>query len=264
MSQSTHSIVKFRNRLTFFGLIITFVFYLLRPSGQLGIYLTTAAAIPSLLIILYALRSVIISLGGGPQLLAYRLLFLGVLSATIGQLLWFLFSLTGQTNFANTIPTIFFLITYIANFLGFLRLSLVFSVKVKEFPGVIVGFSILGIILYHISHAATPINFNPISSVFILGDVVRVVVIAMLLQMVVIYQGGLLGRYWLSIFVGNIFIIMGNFSSAVYNIDYFAGNWPYTLIDLIFVGGYLFVAHGFYGISDSIRQAQRMILSHKK
>lgn len=264
MKQYKISILQFRNFLTAFGTVVTLILYIFQIGGILGGYFTTIISIIALCFVLYGLGSVISALGGGPKKPSFQLIFFGILSSQVGLILWTIFTLTGNLKSANTIPPLFYIATYFLNFIGFLRLGMVSQIKVRDFMGVIIGFGVLGLTILTIANASHPVTLNLISSGFLIGDVLRIIIIALLLQMVVIYQGGLLGRYWLSIFVGNMFIFIGNFAASILTSEYMSGRWPYPLIDLIFIGGYLFVAHGFYGIGDSIRFAQKQIREHRK
>lgn len=264
MQKNNLSISTFRNFITVCGIVATIAFYGLRLEGLTGSYFSTAVSILGLFIVLFSLKSLLTTLGNGPLYSGFRFIFLGILCSELGMILWAWFMLSGSLKLANQVPTFLFFATYILNFIGFLKLAITIKVDVQKFWGMIVSFSILGIILTTIANAAHSNGSNIINTAFVMGDFLRLVVISLTLQMVVIYQGGLLSRYWLSIFIGNLFIIIGNFSSAVLFKEYSAAIWPYTLIDLIFVGGYLFVAHGYYGIGDSVRLAQKKITEYSK
>lgn len=264
MTISRPSIFAFRTFVTIFGAAVTLIYYLFQIQGTTSSYLTTAISLFALITVLFSLKVVISTLGAGPQQLGFRLIFVGVLSSCIGLLLWATFFFTGQLDLAATVPSFFFYSTYILNFLGFLKLGLNARIDGREFIGVIVGFGLLGLILTTIANALHPFTINLFTAGFLLGDALRIIMIALMLQMVVIYQGGLLGRYWLSIFVGNIFILFGNFASSILIKEYTSTVWPFPLIDLLFIGGYLFVAHGYYGIGDSLKLALRKIAEHKR
>lgn len=263
MKHTLPPVSVFRNALIIFGTVSTVLFYLLRISGLAGGYFSTVISLIALCAALFALHTLTATMGTGLKAAGFRFILFGVFSTTVGELLWVVFMLAGKPELSASVPPMLFILTYILNFLGFLLVARATKVNVREFLGLIIGFGILGLMLFTISSAVTPFTPSVINSGFVLGDTVRIIVIALALQMVLIYQGGLLGRYWLSIFIGNIFILIGNFSSAVLVKQYASGMWPFTLIDLIFIGGYVFAAHGFYGIGDSIRLAQKKITEHR-
>ncbi len=262
MGYRNPSISVFRNLLIVFGVLATAAFYMLRPEGVVGSYFSTTISVAALFAALFALRFLITTLGDGPQQLAFRMIFLGISCTVLGSVLWAFFIFSGMSDLASSVPPLLYFATYVLNFLGFLKLGINAKIKIRKFLGIVIGFSLFGLILLTISGASSGIEFNLIVLGYLVGDFLRIVLIALMLQMVIIYQGGLLGRYWLSIFIGNILIIIGNFSSAILFKEYSSGAWPFILIDLIFIGGYLFVTHGFYGIGDSIRSAQKKISQH--
>lgn len=264
MTTSGLSISTFRAFVLSFGVAATVLYYLFQIQGVSGAYFSTAVSTLALIIVLFALGSLLLSFGGGPQQFGFRFIFIGVLFTTVGELLWLFFTLNGQPVLAGSIPPIFYITTYVLNFLGYLKISIYCKIRIKEFLGIVLGFGIFELILFTLSRAINPTAFDLVHSGYVLGDGLRMIIISLILQMVIIYQGGLIGRYWLSIFIGNLFIIIGNFISTILLKEYNSYTWPFPLIDLIFIGGYLFVAHGFYGIGDSIRLAQRNIVHHRK
>ena len=257
------SISTFRGFVISFGVIVTILYYLFQIGGVSGGYFSSIVSALALIIVLFALGSLLLTSGGGPQQFAFRFIFIGVLSATIGELLWIFFMVNGQPALADSIPPLLYITTYVLNFLGYLKLGIYCKIQIKEFLGIVLGFGIFELILFTLSRATNPTIFDLVHSGYVLGDALRMIIISLILQMVIIYQGGLLGRYWLSIFIGNLFIIIGNFVSAILYKEYNLYVWPFSLIDLLFIGGYLFVGHGFYGIGDSLRLAQRKISQHK-
>lgn len=263
MKKLIPSIATFRYFLISFGVISLFSFYLFRVSGTTYNYFTAIITSLAFLFNLFALATIIFTLGKGRRQIGFILIFLGILSALIGEISWFIFTLRNEPDLATYIPTIFFTLTYLFNTLGFVQIAWLARVKIFEFIGVVVGFFFLTITLLTISNAVHPISLNLFNAGYLIGDALRVIIISLILQIIIIYQGGLLGRYWLSLFIGNIFIIIGNFTQSLLVPQYFSAAWPFTLIDIIYLGGYLFVCHGYYGIADTIRTAQMEIVRRK-
>lgn len=255
---------KFRNYILLFGLLGFILYYITQASGLTYIYLSSFFALVALILVFVSIYSLVHSLGKSPQTSGYCFILTGIGLSVVGQLLWTIFSLIYPSKLVYIVPTVFFFATYILNFIGYLKVTLVTKILVNEFLAMIVSFLLLGIILTTLIYFSSPFSPNFVQLGFVGGDAIRSIIIALLLQKAIIYQGGLFGRYWLSIFIGNIFITIGNFASGAFSQGYISFIWPFTLIDLIFIGGYLYVAHGFYGLSDTIKIAQNKIISHKK
>lgn len=267
MKKINDSVEQFRSFLIIFGVIATLFFYIFRAQGMVYVYMTSTVTVIALILALISLWRVVSALGKGEKHTGFLLIFIGITLTVIGEILWAFFTILGNPVLAGTIPSYFFITTYFLNTIGFILIAKSTHTMVSEFLGIVVGFLLIIIILITIANASNPISINEISLGYLAGDALRVIAITLTLQMVIIYQGGLLGRYWLSIFIGNIFIIIGNFAQSVLAPKYFAAIWPYTLIDLIYLGGYVFVTHGFYGIGESIIAAQKLLtrkLSKKK
>lgn len=256
----------FRKLLVSFGFVVTIV-YLFQFGGSFYNSLAFVFYLIPFLLLFYSLISLIKVMGQNRQVLGYQLILAGVSSGTIGQLIWGYFHFFAPSNLINVIPPIFFFTTYVFIFFGFITVAKALSVNWKTGPELIIAFTLLGIILvtiiaksgFHLNQDLPPI-VNLINIGYIIGDIVHLIVVYLIVLIVISYRGGgLFGRYWNSLFVGHILLLLGDFSTAVFFKQYASSTWPFTMLDLIFIGAYLFNAHGYYGLFDSVRQAQSKI-----
>lgn len=257
------SVSTFRKILITLAVISFALFYATRAQGLVYDFLTSVTTVVALLLAMVGLYLTITLLGKGIRQTGFSLIFFGIFCTVLGEGIWSYFTSIGNPVAANS-ASFLFMATYVLNALGFAVIAWASKIRISEFVGNVVGFLLLGVILITLANASFPISVNAISLGFLAGDALRLVIITLILQMVVMYQGGLFGRYWLSIFIGNMFILLGNFAQSILAQQYYRALWPFTVIDLIYLGGYLFVAGGFYGIADSIRVAQQMISLHQK
>lgn len=265
------SIGMFRRFVAIYGAVATLV-YLFRLGGQFHNLFSFFLYFFPFLFLLFSQWSLIKTMGRSKQTLGYMLVFVGVISGTVGQLIWGYFRFFSPSFLINVIPPFFFFTTYILAFLGFVIVGKALRVKWQSNPELIVAIALLGLILAVIisgsgilSNQGLPDYVHYINLGYLLGDIVHLIVIYLIVLIVISYKGGgLFGRYWTSLFVGHFLYVVGDFTTAIFFKSYSTGHWPFTLIDLIFIGGYLFSAHGFYGLCDSVRQAQAKMQAMKK
>lgn len=265
------SVDTFRKFVVFYGLVSALV-YFLHSDGPLYNTISFFIYFLPFPILLFSQRSLIKAMGKNQQTLGFSLVFIGVLSATVGQAIWGFFRFFYPSTLINIIPPFFFFATYFLAFFGFAIVAKALRVNWKSNPELIIAIALLGLILSIIvsgsgvlSSQGLPDYVHYINLGYLLGDVVHLIVIYLIVLIVISYKGGgLFGRYWTSLFMGHILYVIGDFTTAIFFKSYSAGLWPFTLIDLIFIGGYLFNAHGFYGLCDGVRQAQAKIKEYKK
>lgn len=264
MTKLKFSSATLRIFLSITGFLITLVYYVLRASGTMYVGISSVINIFALCLALFAVWTLTDVMGKNTKQTGFKIVMAGIFFTLIGQVAWTLSSLMPSIQLPAVLPTILFLVTYVLTFVGYIVIAYASKVDLKEFLGMVVGIGILGAVLITLSIAVHPISrLNIINLSMVIGDSLRVIIISLILQMVVLYHGGLFGRFWLSIFIGNLYILIGDFAASVFAGQYFTWVWPFTLIDIIYLGGYFFVTHGFYGLAEGVYLAQLKILQHK-
>lgn len=251
-----------------FGLLATALF-IFRLGGPINIPLQYSIYFLTFPIGLFSIWSTIKIMGSNnPQHKPFLTIFFAILASGIGTLLSTIDQLIIKSDFIVTASTISFFLAYIGLFIGYVSEAKVLKLKFSNYPGILTGFSIMGIILVTIiykfevepiifSHG--PITTSLINLGYVLGDLSLIIISFLLLAISLSYEGGLLSQSWSMIFAGHFMIFIADILVAIFSPQFTANIWPYGLISLIWLISNLLISAGFYGIGDSIHSVQRKI-----
>lgn len=191
-----------------------------------------------------------------PQGRAFLVLLFGMGSAAVGQIIWQVFQYTLRVT-PHEAAAPFYLAGYLLVAIGFILEIRAVSIdwrkllpQVGAFLAVAAG--ILGLAYLRF----VPPGTYQITVSYFAGDILLILLSALILRLVLEYQTGLLGRSWLWILAAQLTVIVGDIILAVFYPYFLADQWPYTVVNLLWMSANLCVAHGAYSIADAIRQAQ--------
>ncbi len=263
------------------GLVLTIIFviidavYWFKLGGQDNVivrnilYLTTPliAAISGI----FALREYGFS-GGRVRMLI--LLTLGMASWFIGELIFYLYEFIFKINPFPSIADFFYVIAYPLMFGAFIYEINQVKVDFKKIrpeilflflvASVAIGILVIyfGIYLAYDAHESLFTNF--IAMAYGVGDLMLILADMLLLNLIWEFRGGRLSRVYLFLFISFIFTMVADILFAIYSDQYKGEVWLYkSLIDTMFMAGYLFFAKGLIDFGLTIAETKNKLLAVK-
>lgn len=201
---------------------------------------------------------------------ALALIAAGLLSFFGGELLFFLFQFVFHINPYPSAADIFYLLAYPLLLFGFMREVAVHKINWRTFNRLIMTLMILlilavsvivcyfGVFLAYDVHESFASNAIAIS--YGLADLVLLVPTLFLLKIALDYRGGKLFNTWSMVLFGVIAMMLGDILFAIFNEQYTALKYPYTMIDLAWVVSYLLFAYSFHYTSETITASHRKLV----
>jgi ABC-type multidrug transport system fused ATPase/permease subunit len=224
--------------------------------------------------ILFLLPPLLAVVCGGYAVRAYRLtnvrgkstalLTSGLFCFFIGEVLFFLFQFVFHTSPFPSVADIFYLSAYPLLLAGLLKEISLHPIKWRElnkFVLVVILLLVLAL-AFIVSYFGIFLAYNPgdpvanniIAIAYGIGDLLLIIPGLFTLNTALDYRGGALFNSWTLILVALIFMMAGDILFAIFNNQYAALIWPYTLIDLLWVVSYLCFAYSFFYTATTIKE----------
>lgn len=121
---------------------------------------------------------------------------------------------------------------------------------------IMLGLAVLyfGVFLAYAS--GEPIVNNLVAMAYGVGDLILIAPTLYVLKIAVDYRGGKLFSSWGLILIAMLLKLYGDIFFAVYRNAYTALEWPYNMIDLVWVTSYLLFAYSFFNTATTVKQVQ--------
>lgn len=234
-----------------------------------GILTNGAALLPPLFAVLFASRLAYTYKVHTPHGKSFLLISTGLLFWFIGNAAFFtfqyLFNIAPFPSIADvaTIAGYFLLFTGLMYEIRINRASLKdFNQFVKLLITIIVCMLVLAVIYFGIFLAykpTDPLLTNAVAAGYGFADIALIVPSLYVLKMAVDYRGGKLFNSWGLVLIALLMNLYADVFFAIFRDQYRAGDWPYNMIDLVWVTSYLLFAYAFLNASYAIKEARRKI-----
>lgn len=200
---------------------------------------------------------------------ALFLLTLGFAAWLVGEAIWFYLRVIRNVDPFPSLADFFYLVGYPLLFIGLLielgqeKISLRdFNPFIRTMLAVsasVVGFAVLYFGVFLAYDATAPLMDNLIAVSYGVGDFLLILPAVLILKTTLDYQRGKLYSPWLFLFFGLALTLIADVLYAIFIEQYSSSLWPYTMIDLFWIAGYLSLANGFFGIRSIISFAHRRL-----
>lgn len=200
---------------------------------------------------------------------ALFLLALGFAAWLVGEAIWFYLRVILNVDPFPSLADIFYLIGYPLLFIGLLIELGQEKISLRDFnpflwtlmgvSAAVVGFLVLYFGVFLAYDPTVPLLDNLIAMSYGVGDFVLILPTVLILRTTLDYQKGKLYAPWLFLFFGLALTLIADVLYAIFIDQYSSSLWPYTLIDLFWIAGYLSLANGFFGIRSVISSAHRRL-----
>jgi hypothetical protein len=201
----------------------------------------------------------------------FALLTAGLTCLFIGEVLFFAYQFIFHIDPFPSVADVFYLAAYPLLFAAFVKAAFNQRVKWSNFSRIYLLF----IVLLLLSLAALVAYFgvylaykpddsaiaNTISIAYGIGDLIIIVPSLFILKIILDFRGGKLFNSWVFMLAALMCLLTGDLLFAIYHTQYTALEFPYTMIDIAFVGCYLLFAYSFYYTGSTIKE---MSLRFKK
>lgn len=255
-------------------LIIVFgintILYSTRLGGAQNALLTNAAALfPPMLAALYASKLAYTYKLGTPHGKSFLLISTGLLLWLIGEGAFFVFQFLFAIDPYPSVADYAFIAGYLLLFAGFMyeikinKASLKgINQYIKFLITIIVSLLVLAVIYFGVFLAYKPedsLLANAVAAGYGFADIALIVPILYILKMAVDYRGGKLFTSWGLVLIALLMNLYADIFFAVFRDQYSAFEWPYNMIDLVWVTSYLLLAYAFFNAAHAIRMARAKI-----
>ncbi|HEY5442861.1 MAG TPA: hypothetical protein VIJ68_04945 [Candidatus Saccharimonadales bacterium] len=246
------------------------IVYLLRSDQLLG---HSLSLIPPFLAVICGLHAVRTYGLANVQGKSMALLTAGLTCFFIGELLFFLFQFVFHTSPFPSVADIFYLAAYPLLFAGLLKEISLHTFNWRRFNKfvlvimVLLLLSLIFIVMYFgvflAYNPGDPLINNVIAIAYGIGDLLLIVPSLLTLNATLDYRGGAMFNTWGLILLALLLMMSGDIMFAIYNNKYAALDWPYTLIDLVWIASYLCFAYSFFYTDATIDELQLKLRSDK-
>lgn len=250
--------------------VISSVFYVLMLGGEANRFITNALfLVPPFLAVALGLGAMQVYGWRNAHGLSLGLLSLGFGSWFVGEVIWFVLRIIMNIDPYPSVADIFYLLGYPLLFIGLLLELKEQRLEIRDidpFTRTLVVFFLFvlyAFVLYfqlflaYDPSASLIENFTAIS--YGLGDFVLIIPAVLVLKTTLDFQKGRLYTPWLAVFTGLFLTLIADLLYSIYTEQYSATLFPYNLIDLFWIGGYLALAYGFFGIRSVIESAHKRL-----
>lgn len=206
-----------------------------------------------------------------PHAQAVLLIAIGLGMKFIAELIWAVLEFGFGVYPFPSIADLFFLLAY-----PFLLLGLAQEFRINKFNwGICQVFSgtllavLLGslVIYFGVYKAFNPeesLLNNAIAIFYGIGDLVILIMIIGILLIVSEYHKGKLFLPWFQVFLGFLLMLIADILFAIYGPEYEESDGYYRqILDLAWIGSYLFLAYGIYKIGYVVHKARNILIRTK-
>lgn len=251
-------------------LAVTSAIYVFMLGGSSHALLTNGLfLLPPALASLTGLGAAAIYGFSNPHGRTHLLLSLGFIAWFIGEVIWFYLRVILNVDPYPSAADIFYLVGYPLLFAGLFNELRQQKISLKDFDpfvrivlgfaAVIVGFLVFYFGVFQAFDPSVTVMENLITMSYGLGDLVLIVPAVLILKTTLDYQKGKLFSPWMYLFAGLFLTLVADVLYAVFNDLYSSSVWPYTLIDLFWIAGYLSLAYGFFSVISVIESAHQRL-----
>lgn len=244
--------------------------YSTRFGGAQNGFLTNAAALlPPMFAALYASKLAYTYKLNTPHGKSFLLISTGLLLWFIGECAFFAFQFLFDIDPFPSVADIAYILGYILLFSGLMyeiRINRValrdFNQYIKFLIALIVTLLVLAVIYFGVVLGYKPddsLLSNVIAAGYGFADVALIVPTLYVLKMAVDYRGGKLFTSWGMVLIGLLMNLYADVFFAIFRDQYGALEWPYNMIDLVWVGAYLLFAYAFFNAAYAIRETRKKL-----
>jgi hypothetical protein len=197
------------------------------------------------------------------------LLASGLFCLFVGELLFFLFQFAFDIDPYPSAADVFYLAAYPLLFLGFMRevathkINWSRSNKFSDLMATLFVLALAVIVCYFGIYLAYNAGDSVLGNVIGMGygvvDLIILVPVLFILKMTLDYRGGKLFTSWTLILLAVMLMMAGDILFSIFKDNYTALEYPYTLIDIIWVASYLSFAYSFYHTAHTIKTTHKKL-----
>lgn len=206
---------------------------------------------------------------GNPHAKSIAFMALGVFFWFLGDFIWFILEYFLNKSPFPSIADYFYLLAYPLlltglavelknNKLNWSASKISFSILFSLILGAIVLY--FGVIKAYVPNE-NPLN-NAIAISYGIGDLALIIFAIAILMVAIGYHKGKLFYPWLYILIGFFLLLIADILFAVYREEYENFMGLTRNLDLGWISGFLFIAFGFFSISDAVKHAQKKLLGN--
>ena len=244
--------------------------YSTRFGGDNNGFLTNAAALlPPMFAALYASKLAYTYKLNTPHGKSFLLISTGLLLWFIGEGAFFAFQFLFNIDPFPSVADIAYILGYALLFMGFMHEIRINKASLKDFNQyirflitLITALLVLAVIYFGVVLGYNPndsLLANIIAAGYGFADIALIVPILYVLKMAVDYRGGKLFTSWGLILIALLMNLYADVFFAVFRDQYGALEWPYNMIDLVWVTAYLLFAYSFFNASHAIRETRKKL-----
>jgi hypothetical protein len=190
----------------------------------------------------------------------------GMVFILIGDLTFVFLQISGQEVPLPSVADLLYFLGYFFFVIGFFKEIRIYKVDIRSFDPfarvmvILFVLSIGAIVLYLEVFAQYDGGLSLIANLARNGygvfDFFLLTLVVLILKITLGFGKGKLFLPWLLIFIGVISSMTGDVIYSLTFDKYLASVWPYTMLNVFWVGCYLLVSFGFIRIGNIIREAQ--------
>lgn len=251
-----------------FGVIA--VMYSTRFGGSYnGIITNSLALLPPYIAALYGIRASRTYIQTSPHGRSIVLISVALLFWALGKTAFFFFRFVFKIYPYPSIADISFLAGYpllLAGLITEIRTSRSSfkntSPYIKFLTSLIMALLVLAVLYFGVIKAyapGDPVLNNLVAMGYGFGDLVLIAPMLYVLKMAVDYRGGRLFMSWALILIALLLKLYGDVFFAIYRTPYTAVEWPFNMIDLVWVMSYLLFAYSFYSTASHVKEVRARI-----
>lgn len=200
---------------------------------------------------------------------SFLLISTGLLLWFIGECAFFSFQFLFDIDPFPSVADIAYMLGYILLFAGFMheirinRASLRdFNQYIKLLITIIVSMLVIAVIYFGVFLAYKPnedLLANVIAASYGFADIALIVPTLYVLKMAVDYRGGKLFTSWGAVLIALLMNLYADLFFAIFRDQYGALEWPYNMIDLVWITAYLLFAYGYLNAIHAIKTARKQL-----
>lgn len=118
---------------------------------------------------------------------------------------------------------------------------------------------VLGYVAFSAYNPSLPLQGNLAAVVYPFFDFNLALLTVFTLKLVREYRGGALASGWMFFAFAIGTFLVGDTFFALYSDEFLRGIWPYTMINVLWLAGYLFAAYGSFTIGNALHLAQQRL-----
>lgn len=194
----------------------------------------------------------------------------GIFLLFMGEFLWVLYDAVLNTDPYPSMADVFYILSYPFIFLGMIyqiKLNKVDPAKIQKTIALstlaIMGFGIYWFIQDKTLGFGSDVWENIFKIFYQIADFVLIICNILIFFVIMEYENGKLAKPWMFIFIGLVLMYIADVLFGAYQTEYEAFTYPYNMIDLFWIGSYLFIGFGFHTLGNIIAELQEKLKSIK-